>query len=142
MGSKLIEDYLVTDASVHDSIALPFLLDELDENMEIYADSAYRSEEIEEKVKTMLAISQINEKGYKNKPLTEQQKANNKTKSKKRARIEHVFAHMTHCIGGTLVRSIGKARARVNIAMLNLTYNIQRFVSILLPKNKKTAMAG
>ena len=33
----------------------------------------------------------MNEKGYRNKPLTEQQKAKNKEKSKVRARVEHVF---------------------------------------------------
>ena len=35
--------------------------------------------------------SDIHEKAYKNKLLTEKQKANNKTKSKVRARAEHLF---------------------------------------------------
>jgi hypothetical protein len=33
----------------------------------------------------------FHEKGYRNHPLTEEQKANNREKSKTRARVEHVF---------------------------------------------------
>ncbi len=33
--------------------------------------------------------NKVHEKGYRNKPLTDQQKANNKEKSKTRARVEH-----------------------------------------------------
>jgi hypothetical protein len=36
--------------------------------------------------------NQVHEKGYRNKPLTEEQKASNHEKSKNRARVEHVFA--------------------------------------------------
>jgi hypothetical protein len=36
-------------------------------------------------------ISKVNEKGFRNKPLTAAQKATNREKSKTRARVEHVF---------------------------------------------------
>tara|TARA_R110000782_G_scaffold237188_1_gene323662 strand:+ start:424774 stop:424935 length:162 start_codon:yes stop_codon:yes gene_type:complete len=35
--------------------------------------------------------NKIHEKGYRNKPLTDEQKENNTEKSKTRARVEHVF---------------------------------------------------
>lgn len=48
--SKLIDDYTVTDALVHDSQTVDELLNEKDKGQELYADSAYvRQEEILEK---------------------------------------------------------------------------------------------
>jgi transposase, IS5 family len=46
--SKLIKTYEVTDASVHDSQVLPSLLNKTDADTELHADSAYRSEKIED----------------------------------------------------------------------------------------------
>ena len=48
-------------------------------------------------------------------------------KSKIRVRVEHVFGAQAQ-MGGHVVRTIGMARARVKIAMLNLVYNMRRFV--------------
>ena len=36
-------------------------------------------------------INRINEKGYRNNPLTEEQKANNKKKTKTRSKVELLF---------------------------------------------------
>ncbi|AEF81510.1 IS5 family transposase [Leadbettera azotonutricia] len=65
----------------------------------------------------------VDEKGYRNRPLTKTQKANNTRKSKIRSRVEHVFATMTNTMRGIVVRSIGMAWAHANIALMNLTYN-------------------
>src|SRR5450759_5246478 len=89
--TKLIEEFIVTDASVHDSQAMEQLLTEKDEGQPLYADSAYIGEDQEAVYKKKKVINKINEKGYRNKPLTEEQKANNKEKSRTRARVEHVF---------------------------------------------------
>lgn len=43
--TKLIEDYVVTDASVHDSQVIEALLTEKDKGQALYADSAYGGEE-------------------------------------------------------------------------------------------------
>ena len=66
-------------------------------------------------------------KGYRNKPLTKTQERNNKAKSHIRARVEHVFARMNH-FGGIYIRTIGKTRAEFQIGLMNLTYNISRYV--------------
>ena len=80
----------------------------------------------------------ICEKGYRNKPLTEQQKAMNKIKSSVRCRVEHVFgAQKMRMMGNEILRSIGFARARFWIGMRNLMYNMARFVSLKYPKAKK-----
>ena len=58
--------------------------------------------------------------------LTDEQKANNKEKSKVRVRIEHIFGFMTMSMHGITLRSIGKQRADFNIGFSNLVYNICR----------------
>ncbi len=47
--------------------------------------------------------------------------------------MEHVFGHMQTSLGGMLIRSIGAARAKLNIGLMNLTYNISR-IEILIRK--------
>ena len=51
-------------------------------------------------------------KGARNPPLTEEQKASNKAKSKVRVRVEHVFGAQAQ-MGGHRVRTIGLLRAEV-----------------------------
>ena len=43
--------------------------------------------------------------------------------------VEHVFAHQKGLMG-LVVRSIDIARARVKIGLVNLAYNIRRFVCL------------
>ena len=123
--SKLITAYTVTDASIHDSQALIELIDEKDQVL--YADSAYSGRPIADKLPQGIK-NQIHEKGYRNRPLSEEQKAENKKKSRIRARIEHVFGYMTGSLHGITVRSIGIARAKFNIGLTNLIYNLCRYV--------------
>ena len=130
VGSKLIDDYRVTAANVHDSQALAELLDEKDAGQDLYADSAYTGEDQEESIKKVEMINQVHEKGYKNKPLTEEQKESNRGKSKYRARVEHIFGFVETSMKGTQIRSIGKVRARVVIGLTNLAYNICRAVQL------------
>lgn len=122
--SKLITGYSVTDASVHDSQAIIGLVDEKDKVL--YADSAYSGKPIAEALPKG-TDNQIHEKGYRNNPLSEEQKAENKRKSRVRVRIEHVFGFMTGNLHGITVRSIGMARAKFNVGLTNLVYNLCRY---------------
>ncbi len=128
---KMIREFEVTAASVHDSQVFDELLDQgKDENgnkRAVFADSAYRSKEQEVRLEAAGIESQVCEKGSRGHPLTEQQKATNHQKSKTRSRIEHVFGAQAQ-MGGHLVRTIGIARARVKIALMNLAYNMRRYV--------------
>jgi IS5 family transposase len=124
--SKLIENYQVTVSSEHDSQALEDVLEESDREQKLYADSAYRSEEIETELKRRGIRSCIHEKGKRGAPLTKTQQKRNRLKSKTRARVEHVFGHIKKKMGGLKVRSIGWERAAVNIGLFNLAYNIDR----------------
>lgn len=128
---KFIDTYLATSASVHDSQALDDLLTEKDEGQDLYADSAYTGEEQEKTIKKYNVKNKVHEKGYKNKPLTEEQKSSNKEKSKIRARVEHVFGFMEQSMNKLYVRSIGKKRASGYVSLINLTYNLFRYEQVV-----------
>lgn len=124
--TKLIEEYVVTDASVHDSQPIEQLLTDKDKNLPLYADSAYTGEDQEKIYKNKEVINKVHEKGYRNKPLTEKQQADNKEKSRTRVRVEHIFGFVENSMNSSIVRTIGIARAKAKIGMMNLTYNICR----------------
>jgi len=128
--SKLIDKFKVTDASVHDSQALEDLLEEKDADQSLHADSAYTGETQEKTIADKKLKNCVNEKGYRNNPLTEQQKAKNKEKSKIRARVEHVFGFIENSMGGSFIRTIGIARATTTIGLMNLTYNMFRVIQL------------
>jgi IS5 family transposase len=125
--SKLIVDATVTEASVHDSKEIGNLIDEKDKV--VFADSAYVGEELQKEMKEKNPDIEIkiHEKGSRNKQLTEEQKKANNEKSKTRVRVEHVFGYMTNSMNGIFIRSIGTVRAKFNIMMLNLAYNMNRY---------------
>jgi IS5 family transposase len=128
--SKIIMDYEVTDASVHDSQPLNDLLDKGDEGKELYADSAYSGEPIAEGIRKKKIKNKIHEKGYRGKPLTKKQIAMNKKKSKTRVRVEHVFGFMTNSMKGMYTRAIGMVRTKMVIGLMNLVYNIFRYMQL------------
>ena len=66
--SKLIKDCSVSSAKVHGSKEFENLLDEKDKGQQVYADSAYRSEEMEKMIKRKHMKSQVHYRAYRNKP--------------------------------------------------------------------------
>ena len=129
--SKLITGYVVTSANVHDSKALLDLVDGTDKAL--YADSAYSGAELQLKLPETVE-ARIHEKGYRNHPLTEEQKESNRKKSKIRVRIEHIFGFMTMSLHNLTVRSIGIARATLNAGLTNLVYNLCRYEFLVRPQ--------
>ena len=130
--SKFINTFAVTDASVHDSQPLDALLTEKDEDQELHADSAYTGENQEITIKKHKMINKVHEKGYRNKPLTEEQIANNKVKSKTRVRVVRQLADgfMEQSMNGLMLKSVGIVRATGIIGLINLTYNLFRFEQV------------
>ena len=100
---KLIRHYAVTDAAVHDSQELDGLLDKGNTCNDVFADSAYRSAEIEAKLKASGFKSRIHRRANRNHPLSDAQTRANRAKSKIRARIEHVFGAQQSSLGGRIV---------------------------------------
>lgn len=134
--SKIINTFIVTDASVHDSQALESLLNENDEGQELYADIAYVGKNQEETINKHQLINKVHEKGFRGKPLTDKQKASNKEKSRIRARVEHVLGFMEQSMNGLSLKSVGIKRATGIIGLINLTYNLFRYEQIIRLKIK------
>ena len=127
---KLVRCYHVSDAAMHDSRAVDHLLMRGNTGSGVWADAAYRSEETEAKLRARGLRSHIHRKGKRGKPLTAQAKGSNRTKSRERVRVEHVFGAQANDMGGTLVRTIGLARARAKIGLKNLAYNMRRLTQL------------
>ena len=123
---KLIRKWAATDASPHDSQEFEGLLDKANTSSDVWADSAYRSAEIERKLKDKGFKSRIHTRGRRGTPLSEAQQKANTTRSKVRVRIEHIFGDQENGMGGKIVRTIGIVRARVKIGLMNLVYNMRR----------------
>lgn len=128
---KLIRKYKVTDASVHDSQELDHVLDPRNDSQDTWADSAYRSDAQEARLKEQGYTSHIHERAYRNKQLSVAQEALNKERSSVRVRVEHVFGHIETAMHGCYVRTVGMARAKAKIGLETIAYNISRFTFLM-----------
>ena len=128
--SKIITKYRVSDASVHDSNATDLLLDDKDKGEPFYADSAYSGEPQEKIIESKEMKNVVCEKGYKNKPLTGEQIAGNREKSRVRSRVEHIFGFMENSMDQMYIQCIGIRRATTIIGFMNLTYNMFRKIQL------------
>ncbi len=126
--SKLIDEFEVTQASVHDSQVLEELLDDTDAGQPMWADSAYESKEIRKVLRKHKMGCRIHKKGNRHVTLTKKQREANTFKSRTRARVEHIFASIRNRVKGLQVRCIGLVRSAADITMQNLVYNMTRIV--------------
>lgn len=103
--SKLVHSAAVTAANVHDSQALADLLHGAETR--VWGDSAYtgQSEVLEEHAPSAQDFTHA--KGRRSAPLTEEDKRKNHTKSKVRAKVEHVFRVLKCQFGFVKVRYRG-----------------------------------
>jgi hypothetical protein len=71
------------------------------------------------------------EKGVRNRPLTDEQKASNREKSRTRCRVEPIFGAMKSRARDEIMRCIGIARASYQIGMRNRVYNVSRYIFLM-----------
>jgi len=103
--NKLVHSAVVTAANVHDSQALADLLH--GEETRVWGDSAYTGQGEVLAEHAPQAQDFTHAKGRRNAPLTEEDKRKNRTKSKVRAKVEHVFRVLKCQFGFTKVRYRG-----------------------------------
>ena len=94
----------------------------------VWADSAYHSAENEQMLELEGYESHIHEKSHRNRPLTKVQKAANRTRSKTRAKVEHIFGTWVTDMGGKQVRCIGLERVTAYLGLKDLAFNLKRYV--------------
>jgi transposase, IS5 family len=127
---KLIRSYEVTTASVHDSQVFEGLLDEDNSSRDVWADSAYRSEEKLRELKQRKYREHLQRKGCRHKKLTEREAQGNRTRSRIRSRVEHVFGVQAKRAGSLIVRAIGLVRVKAKVGLRNLAYNLDRYCAL------------
>ncbi len=114
--TKLIHSVAATPANVHDSQVLGDLLH--GEETRVWGDSAYtgQSEVIRERAPQ--AKDFTNQKGHRSRPLSDEDKARNRNKSRVRAKGEHPFLVLKRIFGFTKVRyrGIDKNATRLFVA--------------------------
>jgi IS5 family transposase len=122
-----IRKSVVTHGARHDGSQLRGVVTTDNTASDVWADTAYRSKSNEAWLKSQGRVSRIHRKKPKGKPRSEALRAANRTKSKIRARVEHVVAqekaHMA-----LFIRTIGLHRAEAKITLVNLAYNMRRLI--------------
>lgn len=129
--SKLIEDFQVTPANITDTEVGGELIDALsDETEAVYADRAYASTENFNKLSRRKIANRIMRKKQRGQKLSNDLKKFNKSISKVRCRVEHVFGLIKQNGTKFLIRSIGLRRATAQITLMNIAYNMRRSLKL------------
>ena len=123
----MIRGWTSTHAAAHDGARLEEVLDTDNTASGVWADTAYRSAKNETMLAARGLVSRIHRKKPQGRPMPERTRRANAAKSEVRSKVEHVFAHQKGLMG-VVVRTIGLARARVKIGLVNLAYNMRRLV--------------
>ena len=106
--TKLIHSGTATAANVHDSQVLPDLLH--GQETRVWGDAAYSGQRYVIRQHAPEATSFIQAKAHRHRPLSEDERARNRTKSKVRAKVEHVFLVIKRIFGWAKVRYRGLAK--------------------------------
>jgi len=130
---KFIRRWSVTQAAVHDSQVFEELLDESNTNADVWADSAYRTPTNIKVLESHGYREKIQRKAARGRPLSPREIQGNRTRSKVRSRVEHIFGIQAMRAGTLLLRTIGIARARCKIGLRNLSYNMARLGTLTAP---------
>lgn len=124
---KFIREYTVTPANVHDSNVFEELLDPSNTSKDVWADSAYRSEKVVEQLKANGYREHLQRKGTRSRKLTKWEQQGNRTRSRVRSRVEHIFGVQAQRAGSMILRGIGIIRAGAKIGLRNLAFNLDRY---------------
>jgi IS5 family transposase len=123
----LIRGWTGTHAAAHDGARLEEVLDAGNTASDVWADTAYRSAKNEAMLQARGLMSRIHCRKPKGRPMQARTRRTHAAKSAVRSKAEHVFAHRQGLMR-MVVRTIGLARARVKIGLVNLAYNMRRLV--------------
>ena len=124
---KFIRAYVVTSASVHDSNVFEELLDPSNSSKDVWADSAYRSQQALATLEEKGYREHLQRKGSRNRKLTKWEQQGNRTRSRIRSRVEHIFGVQAQRASNVILRGIGIVRSGTKIGLRNLAYNLDRY---------------
>jgi IS5 family transposase len=130
--SKLIHSVVATAANVHDSQVLDDLLH--GEEARVWGDSAYAGQTDVIRAHAPKAKDFTQKKGSRHYTLSDEEQSRNRTKSKVRSKVEHVFHVMKRQFGYTKVRYRGLDKNAhhlfVKCALVNLVLSKRRLLRL------------
>ena len=106
--TKLLHSVAATAANVHDSQVLPELLH--GQETRVWGDATYSGQRDVVRQHAPDARNFIQAKAHRHRPLSEAERARNRTKSKVRAKVEQVFLVIKRIFGWSTVRYRGLAK--------------------------------
>jgi IS5 family transposase len=126
--SKMIRTTEFTTASIHDSD----MFDHITTGKEKYiiADKGYANEKRKAQLRRRNVFCGILDKGYRNRPLSNKQKARNKKLSAVRNAVEQPFAYAKHVLNYTRRSYYTLGRNRFQFNLVALVYNIRRYITL------------
>ncbi|TKB86608.1 MAG: IS5 family transposase [Nitrospira sp.] len=130
--TKLIHSVAATAANVHDSQVLPELLH--GQEARVWGDAAYSGQRHVIRHHAPQAKNFVQTKAHRHRPLSEAERARNRTKSKVRAKVEHVFLVIKRIFGWSKVRYRGLAKNTnwlwVTCGLVNLYVARRRLLTV------------
>jgi len=106
--TKLIHSVTATAANVHDRQVLPELLH--GQETRVWGDAAYSGQRDVIRQHAPNAKSFVQTKAHRHRPLSEEERTRNRTKSRVRAKVEHAFLVIKRIFGWAKVRYRGLAK--------------------------------
>ncbi len=129
--TKLIHSVAATAAYVHDSQVLPKLLH--GQETRVWGDSASSGQREVIQRHASNAKSFIQTNAHRHRPLSEEERARNRTKSKVRAKVEHAFLVIKRIFGWTKVRYRGLPKnthwLQISCGLANLYVSRRRLLA-------------
>ena len=129
--TKLIHSVAATAANVHDSQLLGDLLH--GDETRVWGDSAYTGQKDVIQEKAPGAKDFTNKKGHRSRPLTDEDRSKNRTKSRVRAKVEHPFLVIKQIFGFTKVRYRGLEKNANRLFVACGLVNLYMARRVLLP---------
>ena len=127
-----VKEAKVTAGNVHDSQVLEEILTGSEE--ELYADSAYCGQTIGTLLAQKKIKNKINQRAYRNKPLTADQKEYNNQMSGVRYVVERTFGAFKRHYGAAKTRFLGIQKTQGWITTISIAHNLKKAAAILYAK--------
>ena len=127
-GSGLIRKAIMTPANIHDSTPADDLI--IGDEQAVYADCAYGQAKRRARLKAQGITDAIMHRNHRYRPMSDDQKHQNKVISRTRANVERTFGLMKRWYGYSRVRYRTLARNAVQLQLLAMAINLKRAVKL------------
>ena len=125
---KLVRKFEVTTAVVHETTVMARVVDDDNGGGEVWADRGCAAASNDAMLAARGLKSRILRKGAGARKASGTDKRVNRARSKIRSRVEHVFGSVRNELHGSMVRSIGRARAELRVGLKMIGYNLRRLM--------------